>query len=289
MIGAVGWSEVAPDVFVRRYLPVDTTISVVRGDDGLLLVDTGGSPAEAAQIEGDLQELGGRLRWVVNTHAHFDHTFGNQRFGSGSAADLPIYGHHLLPAHLEEHERARLAAWRAGTGSEPPRDWGEVVISPPSRLVRERSWLDLGDRAVELVPLAPGHTDGDLVVRVPARPDAVNDVDRQAWIVGDVLEEPGPPMYGSGCFPLTWPSSLAALLAEVRSEDVVVPGHGRPVTRAFGLAQLAVVRSTADLIRHHHAAGHSVEQALSSPDGWAHPPEALTLAVGRGYAESGRA
>lgn len=286
IIGAVGWSEVAPDVLVRRYLPVDTTISVVRGGDGLLLVDTGGSPAEAAQIEGDLRELGGRLRWVVNTHAHFDHTFGNQQFGPGSAADVPIYGHHLLPAHLEEHERPRLAAWIAGTGSEPPRDWGDVVITPPIRLVRERSWLDLGDRAVELVPLGPGHTDGDLVVHVPARPDAVPDMARDAWIVGDVLEQPGPPMYGSGCFPLTWPSSLAELLEEVGSEDVILPGHGRPVSREFGLAQLAVLRSTADLIRHHHAAGHSAEQALSSPDGWTYPSDALTLAVWRGYAES---
>jgi glyoxylase-like metal-dependent hydrolase (beta-lactamase superfamily II) len=202
MMMNMSWSEVAPDVFVRRYLPVDTTISVVRGRDGLLLVDTGGSPAEAAQIEADLEELGGRLRWVVNTHAHFDHTFGNQRFGPGSAADLPIYAHHLVPAHLEEHEGPRLAAWRAGTGSEPPRDWDEVTLTAPSQLVRERSWLDLGDRTVELVPLPPGHTDGDVVVHVPAKPGVEVGNPHDTWIVGDVLEDPGPPMYGSGCFPL---------------------------------------------------------------------------------------
>ena len=279
-----GWREVAPDVFVRRYLPVDTTVTAVRGRDGLLLVDTGGSPAEAARILVDAQELGAEVRWVVNTHAHYDHTFGNQQVGPG----VPVHGHHLLPAHLDAHERPRLARWRAGVGDEPQRDWHDVVITPPTEPVHERSWLDLGGRAVGLVPLAPGHTDGDLVVRVPPAPGPGGGP--TTWVVGDVLEEPGPPMYGSGCFPLRWPTTVAALLDEVAPDDVVVPGHGRPVSRAFGLAQQAVLAATADLVRHHHAAGRTVEQALASPRGWAHPPGALVLAVERGYEEiEGRA
>jgi glyoxylase-like metal-dependent hydrolase (beta-lactamase superfamily II) len=269
------WVQVAADVFVRRYLPVDTTICVVRGRDGLLLVDTGGSPAEAAQIASDLRELGAPLRWVVNTHAHFDHTFGNQWF----APTVPIHGHHLLPAHLDEHEGPRLARWRSGTGREPAREWHDVVITPPTELVRERSWLDLGGLSVELVPLAPGHTDGDLVVRVPGS-DA-----RSTWVVGDVLEEPGPPMYGSGCYPMRWPTTLDELLDEVEDDDLVVPGHGRPVSRAFARAQQAVVQGTADRIRYHHAAGRTVAEALAPGTDWACAAEALALAVERGYAE----
>ena len=109
----------AGGVFVRHYRPMAITICVVQGRNGLLLVDTRASPAEAAELRTDLQELGAPLRWVVNTHAHFDHTFGNQHFGPGSAANLPLYGHQRLPAHLDEYERPRLAAWRAGTGQEP--------------------------------------------------------------------------------------------------------------------------------------------------------------------------
>jgi len=78
--------------------------------------------------------------------------------------------------------------------------------------------LHVGDRAVHLIPLGPGHTDTDLVVNVP---------DAHAWLVGDVVEASGPPMYGSGCFPLGLPLQLAFLLNEVTDADVVVPGHGQ--------------------------------------------------------------
>lgn len=274
------WTEIVPGVFFRRYPQDDitVTVTVIRGTHGLLLVDTGGSPADAGRIDADMTLLG-ELIGVVNTHAHYDHTFGNQHFTAGSRG-IPIYGHHLLPAHLTEYEGPRLAAWRAGTSAEPPREWDDVVITPPTELVRARSWIDLGDRAVELIPLDPGHTDGDLVIRVPSRTEDSGDT----WVVGDVMEEPGPPMYGSGCFPIRWPATLSALLAEIGEDDVIMPGHGRPVSRDFGLAQLAALTATADLIRWHHRAGHDVEQALRAP-GWAYPPAALELAVQRGYRE----
>jgi glyoxylase-like metal-dependent hydrolase (beta-lactamase superfamily II) len=45
----------------------------------------------------------------------------------------------------------------------------------------------VGQRAVNLLPLGPGHTDTDLLVHVP---------DARTWIVGDVVEASGPPVYG---------------------------------------------------------------------------------------------
>lgn len=64
-----------------------------------------------------------------------------------------------------------------------------------------------------------GHTDTDLAVYVP---------DAATWIVGDLIEESGPPMYGSGCFPMDWPSTVAGLLTEIGSSDVVIPATGFP-------------------------------------------------------------
>ena len=88
------WTGVAHGIHQRRGGPSDLSVVVIEGDDGLLVVDTGAEPAEAEEILADLASRFGRpVRWVVNTHAHFDHTFGNQHFGSGSAMSVPIFGH----------------------------------------------------------------------------------------------------------------------------------------------------------------------------------------------------
>ena len=270
------WREVSDGVFLRSYQHLDINVCVVRGADGLLLVDSRASPAEAAEIETDLDELGGGgVRWLVNTHAHFDHTFGNQHFGPGSRLEVPIYGHHLLPAHLHDYERPRLAAWRDGSGDEPARDWEQVVITPPTPLVTARHSLRLGDRIVELVPLGRGHTDNDLVVHVR---------DANTWIVGDVVEASGPPMFGSGCFPLDLPMTLGGLLEEIGSADVIIPGHGPPVGREFVVTQVADLRAMEVRLRALHASGATVEQCLVAQDGWPFPVEGLALAVTRGFA-----
>ena len=241
------WREVAPDVFVRAYDHLDVNVTVVRGAAELLVVDSRSSPTEAAELEADLQAFApARTRALVNTHAHFDHTFGNQRFGPGSALDVPVYGHHRLPAHLDEHERPRLGAWWAGTGGEPDRDWADVRVTPPTHLVASPRVVHVGGRPVRLHPLGRGHTDTDLVVHVP---------DADVWIVGDVVETAGPPVYGSGCFPLDLPHQLAELLALLAPGDVVVPGHGPVVDRDAVRAQHAEVEELARQVRAAHRAG----------------------------------
>ena len=270
------WCEVADRVFVRTYDHLDVNISVVRDNQDLLLVDSRTSSAEAVELEADLRVFGpAHVVALVNTHAHFDHTFGNQQFGPGSALNVPIFGHHLLPAHLDQYERPRLAAWRAGTGNEPDRDWQQVRITPPTNLVNTRTPLQIGERTVELCPMGPGHTDNDLIVHV---------ADARAWIVGDVVEASGPPMYGSGCYPLGLPEQLEALLAKIDEHDVVVPGHGPVVDRSFVVTQLADVTQLAEQLRLAHQSGTTVEEALLDQGRWPFPVEGLELAVRRAYA-----
>jgi len=270
-----GWAEVATGVFQRRYQPLDVSVCVVRGGDGLLVVDTRSSHREAEEIRADLRELG-RLpvRWVVNTHAHYDHTFGNARFGPASDLDAPIYGHERVPAHLDEYERPMLADWVA-RGEEPVDDWREVVITPPSVLVGDRMAVDLGNRPVELVHLGRGHTDNDLLVHVP---------DAHAWMVGDLLEESGPPMYGSGSYPLDWPGTIGRLRAALRTGDVLVPGHGAVVDAAFAAEQQARLQEAADLVRALHAARVDAESAASEAGHlWPFPGHGMAAAVRDGY------
>jgi glyoxylase-like metal-dependent hydrolase (beta-lactamase superfamily II) len=267
------WVEVADLVYQRRYDPLDVSICVVRGADGLLLVDTRSSHREARRLLGDLAVFGSPVRWVVNTHAHFDHTFGNAVFG-GPAVDVPIYGHRLVPRHLAEHEAVMLREWVAGRDG-PVEGLAEVRITPPDRLVGDMSALDLGDRAVLMLHLGRGHTDGDLVLHVP---------DAECWLVGDLLEESGPPAYGSDSFPLEWPATLATLLDRVGTDDTLVPGHGRAVGRAFTERQHADVRAVAELVTELHGAGVAVGDALTAGDGrWPFPANDLAEAVRLGY------
>jgi glyoxylase-like metal-dependent hydrolase (beta-lactamase superfamily II) len=271
----VGWDEVAEGVFQRRYNPLDVSVCVIRGSDGLAVVDTRSSPRQADEIRADLRELSSQpVRWVVNTHAHYDHTFGNQRFGPDSDLNVPIYGHVRLPAHLDDYERPRLASWIA-RGEEPAEEWREVVITPPTELVGDRYALDLGDRAVDLLYLGRGHTDNDLLLHVR---------DASAWVLGDVIEESGPPMYGSGCFPLEWPGTVGRLLALLEDGDVLVPGHGGPVGPRFARAQQAQLAEVADMIRELHAAGVPASEAIQAGGPrWPLPAEGLAAAVEAGY------
>ncbi|HEX5535249.1 MAG TPA: MBL fold metallo-hydrolase [Actinomycetales bacterium] len=267
------WMEVADRVYHRRYDPFDVSICVVRGGDGLLLVDTRSSHREGRRLQEDLAVFGSPVRWVVNTHAHFDHTFGNAVFG-GPPGDVPIYGHRLVPSHLAEHEAVMLEEWVAG-GNGPVDGLEEVRITPPDQLVGDMSAMDVGDRAVLMLHLGRGHTDGDLVLHVP---------DAGCWVVGDLLEESGPPAYGSDSFPLEWPDTLATLLDRVGDDDTLVPGHGRALGRPFAEQQRADVRAVAELITELHDAGVDAGDALRAGGGrWPFPAHGLAEAVRLGY------
>jgi glyoxylase-like metal-dependent hydrolase (beta-lactamase superfamily II) len=269
------WTTVAPGIHQRRSAPFDLSVVVIEGGEGLLVVDTGAEPAEAEELLADLTARFDRpVRRIVNTHAHFDHTFGNQVFGPGSATDATIHGHEGIARHFERYEGPRLAAWRADPSREPDRRWADVRLTPPTHPVERMTRLDLGGRIVELRPQPPAHTDTDLVVFLPAE---------RVWIVGDLVEESGPPMYGSGSYPLEWPAVLEALVEEMRPGDRVIPGHGRVIDRAFVTRQAADLRTIAERFTAAHDAGLRADEALAAHDDWPVPVAGLVGAVERAF------
>jgi glyoxylase-like metal-dependent hydrolase (beta-lactamase superfamily II) len=262
------WVEVGDGAWYRRYQPWDVNVGVVRGAAGLLVVDTRGSHRQAAELRDDIATLDRRpVRFVVNTHWHFDHCFGNAGFPEAAA-----YGHRALPGWLAgrgEDARAEAAS------SEPDRreEMEEVVITAPRHLVSHFAALDLGDRIVEVVHLGRGHTDNDLVVLAAG-----------VAFAGDLVEESGPPAYGDDSFPLDWPGTAGALLDRAGAA-AIVPGHGEAVDRAFAAAQAEGLSQVAALIGQLHGAGVPVEAALAEGAGrWPWPPDVLKQAVRRGYA-----
>lgn len=267
----MSWIEVAPGVHHRRYDPVDVSVGVILGPQGAVVIDTRNNPREGREILDDVAtSFGEPVRAVINTHADYDHTFGNAAF-----AGLPIFGHVRTAAHFDAYEAPRLAAVQADPDREPDKDWADVVLAPPTHLTAAEAAIAPGGREIRLIPLPPGHTDTDLAVLVP---------DAGVWFLGDVVEESGPPMFGSGSYPLAWPEVLAGLLIRIRTGDVVIPGHGAEVDRDFVARQALALGDVAAHIRLAHAAGASIEDALDG-HGLPWPDALLRSALERGFAQ----
>jgi glyoxylase-like metal-dependent hydrolase (beta-lactamase superfamily II) len=223
------WQEVGDRVWVRRYESLDQTIGVIGGAAGLVVIDTRATHRLADALREDLRALPGSLAAVINTHGHWDHTFGNARF-----AEMPIWGHVRCAAMITERGeemRARLVEAYPAEAE----DFREVVLTPPSKLFDDAAMLDLGDRQVAMRYLGRGHTDNDIVITVP---------EASVLFAGDLLENAPAPGFGDS-YPVAWAATGIALLGLV--EGAVVPGHGDVVDRAFAERQVAELGDLAEL------------------------------------------
>jgi glyoxylase-like metal-dependent hydrolase (beta-lactamase superfamily II) len=276
------FTEVADRVWVASYEWFDVNVSVVGGSDGLLVVDTNASDVAARAVLADLRRLStAPLVAAVNTHVHFDHTFGNGVFAAEGAE---LVAHEEAAAALPEHA----AGIRAQAVAEVDEDerYAELVATEevvPARTFSSAMTIDLGDRLVELVHPGRGHTSGDLVVRVG---------DADVVLAGDLVEEStardAVPGFGSDCYPMDWPSTLDLVLNLIGPDTVVVPGHGAPVDRDFVQEQRSALGVVAETIRDLAGRGVPLDQALESAE-WPYPRDALAEAVRRGYEHLPRA
>ncbi|WP_244929156.1 MBL fold metallo-hydrolase [Nocardioides sp. W7] len=267
------FTEVADRIWVARYDWFDVNVTLVGGADGLLVVDTHASALAAREVVEDIRRLGtGRVVGVVNTHEHFDHTFGNGELRSAYGV-VPIHAHETAAANTVAAGERIKAAYDADP-DDPHRDEIRATeIVPADHTFSSVVALDLGDRLVELVHPGRGHTAGDLVVRVP---------DADTLLAGDLVEESGPPGFGGDCHPLEWPLALDIVLGLTTGSSVVVPGHGAPVDRDFVEEQRNTIGIVAETIRHLATTGVPVRDALAAAE-WPYPREQLGEAVRRGY------
>ena len=259
----MAWQEVGDRVFTRHFDFFDQQIGVVLGGRDVLVVDTRSTPAQAREIVADLRELTrDPVSTVVDSHWHFDHSFGNSVFRPAA-----IWGH----VRAADRLRRDGAATKLEVAEEIPKlapDLAEVVIDPPEHTFEDRATVEVGDRLVELSYLGRGHTDGDIAIVVP---------DARVLFAGDLIEEGSPPSFGDS-FPLDWPATLEGLLP--LATGAVVPGHGAIGDRAFIAAQLEAMRGLVALARKVHDDGLAIEEAITaSPFGPRTPRDAFERAL----------
>lgn len=211
--------QVAPGVYVHfgQHKDIDegydgdiANIGFIVGSEAVAVIDTGGSYAVGLALHEALRAITPLpVRYVINTHGHPDHVFGNAAFlQSDAAGHAPQWiGHARLPRAL--------AARRKNATS----DATDHALPAPERTVQERLRLELGGRTLELVAWPRARTDHDLTVFDSASATLFS---------GDLLFiERTPAIDGSGTIEgwLAVSDALKKLPARV-----VIPGHG-PVTR----------------------------------------------------------
>lgn len=267
------FTEVAERVWVARYPWFDVNITLVGSERGLLMVDTHGSAAAAREVVDDVRRLGaGDVVGVVNTHWHFDHTFGNHTVREAWPG-IPIHAHEEAATALAEWGESVKQRYADDPDDPHSADVAATTLVLPDHTFSSAVALDLGDRLVELVHPGRGHTSGDLVVRLP---------DADVVLAGDLVEESSPPYFNSDAWPMEWPLTLDTVLGLVTPATVVVPGHGSPVDRDFVEQQRNEVGIVAETIRDLATRGVPVDRALEEGE-WPWPREHLATAVRLGY------
>jgi glyoxylase-like metal-dependent hydrolase (beta-lactamase superfamily II) len=263
-----GWVEIGDRVFVRRYAFYDQNIGVVLGRDGVLVVDTRSTHAQAREILADLREVtAAPVTVVVDTHGHFDHVFGNRVFRPAA-----IWGHERCATFIARTAEAR----RARVAVELPEladDLREVVIDPPDQVFAESAVVEVGGRPVELRYLGRGHTDNDIVIDVPGA---------GVLFAGDLLENGAVPFFGDA-YPLDWPATVASMIPLV--DGVVVPGHGDHARRPFVEEQAAAIEQIATLARGVQAGDVTLDEAVAKTPFPDYPAEDVRHPLERALAQ----
>ena len=222
---------------------VHSNAAVIELEDGLLVVDSHGTPRAAEALIRRLRRLTAKpVRYLVNTHFHFDHLQGNQAYLAAWPAGIEIISSETTRERLErlgvtrlqeelDDLRAQVAGLRrqadSATSSAERRevaarlretvtqlhDVEAVRLVFPTLTFDHSLILRRGARTVHFLYLGRGHTDGDVVVFLPRE---------RVVVTGDLLTAWAP--YAGDAYPADWAVTLQALHG--LDFDYVIGGHG---------------------------------------------------------------
>ena len=256
---------------------------VIVNDHDVVLVDTADTPAAMRTLLADLKVVTDKpVRYVIDTHWHFDHVDGNSVFGP----EVQIIGHEFVRHALESFDvlhrepyasmgapdavakvatlERQLAAAKAGEqaglqhqlaeAQQLQRDYAEVKVVPPNLTYTDKLILQRGGREIDLLFLGRGHTGGDTVVYLP----------KEGIVCSGDLMETTLPYMGDAYFD-EWITTLGALKRINFAVDL--PGHGVPFSDKGLISSLqAYLRDFIAQGEKLRAQGVSPEQAAKRMD-----------------------
>lgn len=180
------------------------------GKDAILVVDTLVSAKEGKRLLRDIRAISDKpIKYIVNTHYHLDHTFGNAVFADLKADIIS----HVNCANAMKKSAVDILA-NANAYGLTPEDMDGTEPAYPNLTFTDRMRLDLGGLEVELIYIAPSHTKGSIMVHIPTE---------GVMFTGDILFTDFHPYMADGDI-AGWQETLDFIMA--LNADKIIPGHG---------------------------------------------------------------
>jgi cyclase len=183
---------------------------VIIGKDGIVVVDTLISAKEAKRFIKDIRAVSNKpIRYVINTHYHLDHAFGNSEFAKLGAI---IIAQENTKTAMENHAEETLKG--IGAYGLTPQDMVGTKASYPVLTYGDRMTIDIGGEEIVLIHAMHSHTDGDTIVYLPKK---------KVLFTGDILFTKYHPYLADGDIE-KWAKELDVIKA--MDTEKIIPGHG---------------------------------------------------------------
>jgi len=220
------------------------TIGVLAGPDGVLMVDAQFAPLSDKIVAAIKQISDGRIRFLVNTHVHGDHTGGNENIGKLGATIM-----------ARENLRARLikpAPLANGQPGVPTAAVGLPVVTYDAPIVFHMNGED-----VQLIPVPVAHTDGDTMVYFP---------NTNVIMTGDFYRSTGYPIIdrANGGTMNGMLAGFDAIIKLARPDTRIIPGHGAIVDKTAVAAHKAMMEGVRDKVAPLVRQGKTQEEVVAA-------------------------